>query len=352
MRIKNLMHDNMMKNANDYQVLFFEKLKSQFQNINLVYDIANVLNISVDAVYRRFRGKTLLNFQEIVTLCKHYKINIDEYIGSNPYEVKFRYAPMQQSNFKEYYEKYVIGLKNYLKMIVTDSSTNKKILFAATDIPIFHLCKSPILKAFKVYTWYKLFEKSDEGKFSPDNMISPDTVKVLTEISDLYDQIDSVEIWTNNTINSYLNLIKYFYDIDCFNSFEDVMRICNQLIALVDVLKTYGEQGYKQYGCRKSSFKLFFSEADLDNNLIYAETDNHQVCFIKLYSINAISTSDITFCNEIKSWFDSTVSKSVLISGCSQKQFVLFIKEMSRKIENLKAELLSKYNASHALGSG
>jgi hypothetical protein len=249
---------------------------------------------------------------------------------------------MQLSGSQKYYEKYVIGLKNYLKKVANDPSANKKILFAAMDIPIFHLCKFPILEAFKVYTWHKLFEKSDESKFSLDDIISPELIEVFTEISDLYDQIGSVEIWTNNTVNSYINLIKYFYDIDCFTSFEDVMLICDKLAELAGVLKEYGEQGYKRYGLTKSVFNLYLSEAELDSNLIYMETDNRKVCFIKLYSINAINTSDVAFCDEIKLWFDNTVSNSVLISGCSHKQFILFLKEITSKIKSLKTELLSK----------
>jgi hypothetical protein len=338
--MKNTKNDQVLLKSN--QVLFFNKLKNNlYQNTNPVYDIASLLNISNDAVYRRLRGEKLLNFDEIITLCKHYNTNIDEFINDNPYEVKFQHLPMQE-DFITYYKRYINALKLYMTNIVNDSSLNKKILFAATDIPIFHLCKFPVLKAFKIYTWYKLFEKTDESKFSADNIISPDLIKIFAEISDLYDQIDSIEIWTNNTLNSYLNLIKYFHDIDCFNSTEDAIQLCDQLSTLINSLKKYGEQGCKQYGFKESSSKLFFSEAELDNNLIYGETDNYQICFIKLYSINAINTSNKTLCNEIKQWFDNIINKSVLISGSSQKQFVLFLKEITGKIEELRSSLLQQ----------
>jgi hypothetical protein len=331
-----------MKNAKDYQLLFFNKLKNNLgQNINLVHNIANLLNISVDAVYRRLRGDTLLNFHEIATLCEYYHIDIDDLINNKPYEVKFRHMPIQD-NFVDNYKIYVTGLKNYLKNMAIDPSANKQILFAATDIPIFHLCKFPILKAFKVYTWQKLFEKSDESKFSVNDIISEDLKNVFQEISDLYDQIDSVEIWTNATLNSYLNSIRYFHEIDCFQSAQDAVAICDQLLALVEKLKEYGEKGCKEYGMKKSSFKLFLSEAELENNLIYGETENYNICFIKLYSIDAINTSDKVFCDGIKQWFDSITNKSVLISGSSQKHFFLFFKEIIGKIENLKNTLLLK----------
>jgi hypothetical protein len=250
-------------------------------------------------------------------------------------------APMQ-SNFMANYRIYMDSLKNYLKHIVNDPSLKKQVLFAATDIPIFHLCKFPELKAFKIYTWCKAFEKSDESKFSAGNTVSQDLINTFKEISDLYDQINPVEIWTDATLNSYLNLIRYFCDIDCFDSPRDAIEICDKLLELMLVLKQYGEQGYKQYGSKKSSFQLFLSETELESNLIYGETDSYNICFIKLYSINAINTSDKAFCDGIRQWFDSVINKSVLISGFSQKQFLLFFKEMTGKIENLRNSLLQQ----------
>ncbi|MDR3340602.1 MAG: hypothetical protein LBT25_11045 [Candidatus Symbiothrix sp.] len=330
-----------MKNAKEYQILFFEKLKeSKSENINPVYDIANLLEISIDAAYRRLRGKTLLDFHEIIILCKYYNISIDEYVSANPYEVKFQYMPIKRNDFMENYKIYMKSLRNYLKSVVNDPSKHKQILFAATDIPIFHLCKFPILKAFKVYTWHKLFEKSDDSKFSSEDIISSELVDIFKDISELYDKIDSIEIWTSETIDTFLGSIKYFYEIGYFHSSEDVALICDQLNALMEVLKQYGEKGYKQVGNNKSTFQLFLSETDLENNLIYAETDNSRICFIKLYSINTISTSNDIFCKEIKLWFDSIINKSILISGFSQKQFVLFFKDATRKINNLKNSLM------------
>jgi hypothetical protein len=331
-----------MKIGKDYQMRFFDKLKSSAgHNIVPVHEIASLLNLSLDAVYRRLRGTTLLNFNEIIILCKHYNMSMDEYISDNPYEVKFRHMPIQ-NNFIDNYKIYINALRDYLKQMVSDPSAHKQILFAATDIPIFHLCKFPVLKAFKIYAWYKLFEKSNESKFSAGEIISADLKNTFAEISDLYDRIDSVEIWTGATLNSYLNSIKYFHDMDGFLSTRDAIQICNYLLDLMEKLKQYGEKGSKTHAFKESSFKLYFSEAELDANLIYGETDNYNICFVKLYSINAINTSDKAFCDGIRQWFDGTVNKSTLISGSSQKQFFLFFKETVSKIENLKNMLMSQ----------
>ena len=332
-----------MKNAkNNYQKLFFDKIKNSMgSNVNLVYEIAELLGISNDAAYRRLRGEKLLDFNEIITLCNHFKVGMDEFINGNLNEIRFNYMPLQD-NFKDNYMVYIRSLRDYLKMIVEHKSSVKNIYFAATDIPIFHVCKFPELKAFKIYTWQKQFGENYDDKFSFENILTEEMISIFDEISELYDRIDSVEVWTYNTIDSYLKLIQYFYDIDSFKSEKDVLIILDKLANLVYILKRYGETGCKINHESKNQFSLFLSEEiALENNLIYAETDEVNISFIKLYSINTINTTNALFCNGTKTWFNSVINKSTLISGVSQKQFVLFFKEITQKIDSLKKKILA-----------
>lgn len=327
---------------NNYQKQFFEKLKNSVSlNINLAYELANVLKISNDAAYRRLRGEKLLNFDEIVILCQHFNIGVDEFINGNLNEIRFNYMPLQD-HFEDNYMVYIKSLRDYLRIIVTQKSSRKAIYSAATDIPIFYLCNFPELKAFKIYTWQKQFGKGCNLKFSIERIVTPDMISIFSEISDLYNRIDSTEVWTHNTIDSYLKSIQYFYEIDCFESKENAILILDKLSALIEILKSYGESGFKMTSCgQKKKFSLFLSEIELDNSLIYAETDDLNMSFIKLYSINTISTSNPLFCSGTKLWLNSIINKSALISGFSQKQFVLFFKETTRKIEQLRARILS-----------
>ncbi len=333
----------MRNTKKNYQKLFFKKLKANIgQNINPVYEISTLLGISIDAVYRRLRGETLLNFDEIIILCRKFNLNIDEFINDkNNSQIKFNYMPLQEE-FNNCYMKYINSLKSQLNTIVNQKGLTKKIYFAATDIPIFHLCKFPELKAFKVYTWQKHFQKGYNIKFSIDKIITPDMVTIFKEISNLYDQVDSIEVWTNRTIDSYLNLIQYFYEIDCFESVKDVDVLLDKLLVLIDIIKKYGEYGFKISQGKRYIYNLFLSEIELENNLIYAETNDINIAFVKLYSINTIGTTNPLFCKGTKTWFDSVISKSALISGFSQKQFILFFKNINRKIETLRASIHSK----------
>jgi hypothetical protein len=197
----------------------------------------------------------------------------------------------------------------------------KAIYVSATDIPVFLLCKYPILSAFKIFAWNKFYGSMNGSRhFCADEIIAPETESILSDISDLYNKIDSNEIWSNETIDPYLNLVRYFYEIGCFSSVNDAILICDQLKALMIDTMNNGERGQKE----SSKFNLFLTEVDLDNYFVYARMEKEQICYVRLYSLSVMSTSHISFCKEIKQWFDSMINKLVLISGFSKKQFVVF----------------------------
>lgn len=58
------------------QLQFFEKLRQlDAENTSQVNDIADILEISTHAAYRRMRGESILGMDEMVKLCRYYKIS-------------------------------------------------------------------------------------------------------------------------------------------------------------------------------------------------------------------------------------------------------------------------------------
>ena len=61
------------------QQTFFNTLKHSLPpHISLVDEIAGVLNIGNDSVYRRLRGETAISISELKLLCDHFRISLDE----------------------------------------------------------------------------------------------------------------------------------------------------------------------------------------------------------------------------------------------------------------------------------
>ena len=63
----------------ELQQNLFKLIKSKVaEDIPLAEEIAALLNISTDSVYRRIRGEKTLSIDELQTLCVHYKVSLDQ----------------------------------------------------------------------------------------------------------------------------------------------------------------------------------------------------------------------------------------------------------------------------------
>lgn len=328
------MADNAKNNPQKY---LFEYIKNISRNrVNIVDDISTLLNISNDAAYRRIRGEKQLSLDELVKISQYYNLSIDSILNSNFNDIRFTYIPLLE-DFHENYLIYLNRLRNQLSDVAKQEK--KKIYFAAGDIPIFHLCKYPSLKAFKSYTWVQQLG-GNITKYQKNNFFDEKYIQLYQDIYSLYRGIDSYEIWTFETLDSYLKLIKYYAEIDCFENPHDGLELCDDLLNLVDDIKAIGETEYDSDVTVKGRTHLFLSEIDLDNKFVYVETDKYKLTFITLFSLNNMKITHEIFCDETEKWFKSITNKSMLISGFSQKQFLIFIKELKNKIEHTRKKLV------------
>ena len=72
----------------DHQTNIFELIKIKIKGQdNLANAVGDVLSISPDAVYRRYRGETALTIFELEKLCKHFEISLDSLFEMNKNKV-------------------------------------------------------------------------------------------------------------------------------------------------------------------------------------------------------------------------------------------------------------------------
>src|SRR5213075_2144986 len=66
-------------NAAELQQELFQVIKSNIpDHLSTTEEIAKVLDVSVDSVYRRMRGEKTISLDELHLLCSHYKISLDQ----------------------------------------------------------------------------------------------------------------------------------------------------------------------------------------------------------------------------------------------------------------------------------
>lgn len=329
---------------NPTQVKFFERLKSSVPaNISLANEIADILEISADGAYRRMRGESVLSMDELVKLCRHYKIAPDV-ISNNPDDTVASFLFRKMADDEAGFNEYINNILSDLKTI--NASNPKQIIYAANDLPIFHQFRFPGYAAFKIFVWQKtiLNLPSSEGKKFSLSYITPEMLETCRKIADTYTKIPSVEIWHEDTIASNLKLIEYAWDSGLFSSKEDALNICKQISELLTFVEKQAEKSSKfikeeKWAENEGNFTMYQSELLLSNNHIFVTSGMKKIIYLSHNTFNTMVTTNTVFCNEVENWLKNLMRKSLLISGVAEKQRHNFFKHAQLKVAALASRI-------------
>lgn len=326
---------------------FINKLKSSLPaGMSLVDELADILNVSTDSAYRRIRGETALTIDEVSKLCAHYKIPFDQFTksdsGKNIVTFQYSHLSADMARFNEYLDS-LIGHMDAIR-----KADPKEIIWCAEDVPIFHHFKYPKLSAFKVFYWTKSILNAPEleGKSFDLNIVPEETRDKVRRIYELYNRIPSIEIWTEDTLNSTLKQVEYYIESGLFASVADAIDVVNDVEAMIRSLEKQVAKSIKFAGDVTQAddnveFKLYFSDLMVGNNCILITAGASKVCYISINTFNSMATTNPGFNEETDRWIRNIIAKSTLISGVSEKQRMKFFKLLYDKIAVTRAKIAS-----------
>lgn len=317
----------------EMQEVFIKHLKQVVpSNVSLVDDIADLLKISNDSAYRRLRNETELSLDETYKICKHYRISVDSVFSSKGDSVTCNYIKLTDS--AENFESYLTSLLTQLQRL--SKSENSKIVYAAEEIPIFHSFYSKELAAFKVFYWQRSVLNVPEyqtRKFDWDS-IPEKQLELTSAIHDTYLKIPSIEIWTDETIQTTIKQIEYYFDSGAFKEKEDAIRVLQELKKMMQAINDYAEHEHKSDNSSpNTSFSLYNSDLVIGTNCIHVNTGGTAFSYISFNTLNSLTTGNQEFCEEIEHWMKNLIKKSTLISGIAEKQRFQFFSKAYKAID-------------------
>ena len=328
-----------MNKDSDLQINFLNQLKDLIPPKNtLVDELADILQVSPDSIYRRIRGETALTINEVSVLCNHFKISFDIF-ADNSKNITFNYDSLGNT----------AGFENYLNSILNDmlqiaKAKEKQIIYAAIDIPIFHHFNYPELSAFKMFYWMKAVvnvSALDDKKFDVRH-ISQEFAQLGSKIYETYCNIPSIEIWTDETINSLIKQIEFFWDIGNFASKNDALTVCEQAKNEIDTLRKQAEISNKIIngtGKAENAFAMYHSDIEIGSNYIFTKKAEVEAMYLSIHTFNKIITVNKRFVDDTKNWLDNLMKKSNPISGVSQIHRYKFFKRATDKLEKLTKKI-------------
>jgi len=320
------------------QIKFFDRIKDLIpSNTSMVIELAELLNLSTDSMYRRIRGETSLTFDEIGALCNHFKISFDSFINLESGNVTFNYTLMEEGELS--FKKYLISTRDDLKII--KSSPNPLITYACEDIPIFHNINFIDIASFKMMYWMKAILNVPElnGVQFSSNAVSQELKDLGQEIYQLYCSIPSIEIWTETTILSTIKQIEFFWEAGMFKTNNDAVHVLKALSETIKTIQKQAGEGSKIIDRNKeqdehNNYNMYFSEIEITNNCVYVEMGSVQAVYLGHLTFNTMNTSNATYCRQTHSWMENLIRKSTLISKVAEKNRYQFFQGMHNTIDS------------------
>ncbi|MDP1726443.1 MAG: hypothetical protein Q8M15_06635 [Bacteroidota bacterium] len=323
------------------QEQFLQRIKTAVPpNVSFVDELADLLKLSTDSAYRRIRCETLFNIEEITLICKHFRVSFDPEVQHMSNKVTFDYLKLDDK--KENFKLWLMFLAGDVKKI--GSSPNNQIVFAADDIPVWHHFNNDMLIAFKLFYWLKSILNAPEYtdlSFDPKH-IDSGMINSAADILKNYDQINSTEIWTEDTINSTLKQVEYFWESGYFNNKADALAICDLLTEELNTIFKKASKSSKLIGpgqSGKENFKLYKSEVMIGNNSILANIGSTKLAYVSNNTFNMMSTTSADFVHENELWINNLLRKSTLISGFAEKQRNQFFRILRDKVDLVKQKI-------------
>jgi hypothetical protein len=318
------------------QQKFIDRIKQAMPSgHSLVDELSELLELSNDSAYRRIRGETPFTLEEIIKICSTFRISFDSFCAGDSGSVSFEYTMLSNDQS---------GMIKYLQQILTDMkaidhASEKEIIYAAEDIPIFHLFRFPELAAFKFFYWMKsVMNVSElEGKKYDAALISKEIFETGKQILEIYKRIPSTEIWSDRTISSIIKEIDFYHEAGFFGKKEDGQRLCDVLSDALDSIQIQAERTTKaDVAGFDGNFILYDSDIELGNNYILVNISGIKRTYVRHYTFSNMVTTNSAFCNETEQWMKSIMKKSTLISGVSEKQRNRYFIKAQEQVEKLK----------------
>jgi hypothetical protein len=318
------------------QITFFEQLKHHCEGkVRLAEELSDLLDISIDSVYRRMRGEVDLTFTEFQHICAHYN-----YVHYNEQQDQLLFINGDNGFGFGSYSVMLNHINELFQQI--NKQKNMKYTVASEDITFFMLMLSPLLYRFKLHFWVNTFGESKQLHVEPfdANTFAFALQPICRALEQKWLQANSIEIVGKNPIASILQQIEYYQEAGLFAHNNDLISVREALLELINRLEAICNQNLNLQSDTTKQLKLYVSDIPLGNQVIIAEGGEKLTTFISTSDFSFLYTHNEIFGKQRKAWTESVIHRSFAIQESSSKQRRLWFNELRNQInqnENLSS---------------
>lgn len=308
-------------------------------NVLFTEEIADVLDVSYDASYRRIKGKTSLTFKEAVKLAKHYKISLNELYdlpSDNSLVInKNRFQDNIEGLIQFYKE-----LTFYTKSFNLNHKT--RVIYSAKDIPFYHIKTSNLYWKFRVYAYLNFSQSTFANSKTSFCNFKPkfSAIEEANNYREVLRQTEIIDIWSDTTINSSLHQIFYFFRTKMLRK-EEALLLCDDIVSIIKDIEL-AVTSDMNVSNKKFTFDLYYSKLLNLNHTIFFKNEKKKGLLMPYSSFSHIKIEDSNICDEVDVYLQKQLQLAKKISGEAEIDRKVFFTTMYDKIEQLRSEINSK----------
>jgi hypothetical protein len=327
----------------DHQTTIFEIIKRKTEGKDSLGNIVGeILSISQDAVYRRFRGETLLTIFELEKLCKHFEISLDSLFEINKNAVLFDFRQLNEYEF---------SMARYLEKIVKDlqlikAQKNPELVITVSNIPLLQLMNFPHLVRFKLFFWAKthLQMKEYEGKAFAYEKLPEDSFAFGHEALRLYNSIPSKEIYDSSFLRGFVDEVYYYYKAQHFEDPAYAVYMLELLGRFVDHLEAQAIIGKKFISTTEppasgNDFEMYKNDTLNGNGATMYRTADHCGLYITHNLLNFLHTTDKVYIEDSIKVLNKQMANASVISVVNEKERNSYFSKVRNMINNMKKKI-------------
>ncbi len=290
--------------------------------------LADTLDISYDAAYRRQTGMAKLTIDEAITLAISGQFSLDTIMTAA--------APLTAlgtiTTPIDSMDTLIAYFKAMHHNLQTLGKKNVKFIYSAKDIPVFHHFNDSALCRFKIYVWLHLLVPKhnlhDFDKFD----LPLDLKTLITAVKDVTNRFEHVEIWNDTTISSSLKQIHYFHAAGLL-SLETALQLCKDLHALVQSLQ-------EKIDDATANYDIYYHELlIMTNNSIAFKEKIPVAAFITTTMLGYIQFNAPDMLERMQQFYFQQMALATSLKQGNFKERVLFFAKHTQKINALENAL-------------
>lgn len=320
----------------DYPTLLHhiqEHIGQQAGNKKWKQELAPLLRLSQNAIYKRLNGTTPFSVEELLTLSEAYQFRISDMLGES-------YGPSVHFDLP-YADQAVRRFMDYIQPILSDIRQltripGAKVWYAANEIPIFWYFHYPPLIQFKYLMWGRItwqMPQMQSRKVALDEVeFSPGERAAYEETLTLYGQLESVEFWGDGILDTTLQQVAFCIKTQLFHT-ADAHRVLDAMGLLIQTLYVNLARGQKKEGGR---LEVYHNDIAQSNTCVYVETPQAGAVYTIFKNPNMMRTTHPVMVRETQDWFHSLMRNSSQLSQSAEQHRLAYLNELEGRLARMR----------------